>query len=141
MLKLRALALVAGIVGVIVGTWIAYEDAASTSWPTIDGVVQNSTVTPTRRNWRVELQYTYIIQSQTFRGHSYRPGGNLVSSEAKARRISAAYTPGSRVTVHYNPADPRNSALETGLELNDGIMPFIGILGLAYAFWPRRAKG
>ena len=140
MLKLRAVAIVAGIVGIIVGPWMCYDNYRSTSWPTVEGLVQNSTVTPTPRNWRVELSYTYTLGERRFRGSRFRPSGSLVNSEAEARRIADSYPAGSQVTVHYDRDHPTSSALKTGLELNDSFLPLLGILGLTYGFWPRRKK-
>lgn len=140
MLKLRAVAIVTGVIGVTIGPWMAYDDFASASWPAVDGVVKSSTVTPTRRNWRVELSYTYTVQGSQLQGHLYRPSGNLVSSSEDADRLSAAYAPGSPVKVYYEPADPRHSALKTGVETRDAFLPLLGITGLAYGLWPRRAK-
>ncbi len=140
MLKLRAVAVVAGIVGVTVGPWMAYDDFVSASWPSVDGVIRSAGVTPTRRNWRVDLSYTYSVREHPYKGHLYRPSGSLVGSEAQANRICAAYPAGSQVKVYYEPADPRFSALKPGLHLGDAFLPLLGIVGLAYGLWPRRSK-
>ncbi len=138
--KLRVYAILGGIIGVTVGPWIAYDNFASSSWSTAEGVVQSSSVTPTRRNWRVELKYTFNVQGRSVGGYMYRPGGSLVGSEDEAQRLVALYSPGSRVTVYYDPADTRYSALKVGLEPSDAIGPMIGLLALIYGLWPRRAR-
>jgi hypothetical protein len=138
MLKLRAVALVAGIIVVLGGLGNGWDNYASRSWPAVPGKMERSGVTPTQRNYLVELSYVYSVQDHAYRGHYYRRGGNLVSWESTARDIVGQFPPGAEVKVYYDPADPRHSALRTGLEWGDSIMPLLGAAGLVYALWPRK---
>lgn len=124
-----------------IGPWMADSDYTSASWPSVTGTVQNSGVTATPRNYRVELKYRFIVGDHAYSGHQYRPSGSLVDTQNEARAIAAQYPAGAQVKVFYDAQDPRDSALRTGLEMKDAYLPLLGVIGLAYGFWPLKKAG
>lgn len=102
----------------------------SVSWPTVEGVVQRSSVekrTPARFHaggiplhtreggYELIVHYAYTVATRVHVSEQWSFRGNLIledeaSVEAKARQYQEA-TP---VVVHYDPADPSRSVLKTG---------------------------
>lgn len=139
--RLRGVMIFAGIVGLLVGPWIAYDDYASRSWVSASGKVIDSRVEPTPKNYRVVVSYTFDAAGTTYSGHRYRPGSNLSPTEASANEIVAQYPRGSSATVYYDPANPKQSALKAGLDMGDFYLPAFGVVALAFGLlWGRVAK-
>ena len=122
---LCAVVFLSGFSIVIAGIKQGYE---SQSWPTVEGRVLSSEIevskstTRDRATGRDRLTtsyhgrvcYEYVVSGQTFASDciSYKTRGG---SPEQAYMVIAAYPVGSTVTVHYNPAKPAESVLETGV--------------------------
>lgn len=95
----------------------AYREAAQ-NWPTTTGEVISSRVTVRRSgNSRTEhpsVVYTYSVNGQAFTGQIVRAGDQFGATRiiGDAQRIVERYSPGSRVTVFYNPLNPSEACLE-----------------------------
>lgn len=132
-----------GIVAVIDAA-VAYgvrTAVRSADWTPVDGVVTRSQLRIGRKNAvSLDLAYTYTMDGQRLTGHEYQPGPHLFPS-TKWRDVQAALPVGSRVTVHYNPADPAEAVLVPGLKSDVllvllGLTPFNVIaVGLGWAWW------
>ncbi len=139
--RLRVAMMIAGVVGLLVGPWIAYDDYASRSWVSTIGKVIDSRVEPTPRNYRIAVSYTFDAGGKAYSGHRYRPGSNLTSTAGSAEGIVAQYPRGSSATVYYDPANPKQSALKVGLDVDDFYLPGFGVAALAFGLlWGRLAK-
>ena len=93
---------------------------AGETWPTAPGRVTDSRVAShtSFRNGRQITQiagvvkYEYQVMGQTY--ESDKLGfGNAASGRKNANAKVAEYPAGTAVTVHYDPADPSKSVLET----------------------------
>ena len=140
--RLRVAMIIAGVLGLLVGPWIAYEDYASRVWASAIGKVIDSRVEQTPRNYRIVVSYTFGTGGKVYSGHRYRPGSNLISTASSAEGIVAQYPRGSSATVYYDPANPKRSALKVGLDEGDFYLPGFGVAALAFGLlWGRVAKG
>ncbi len=121
-------------------------------WPTVEGKVLSSGVdtrsrqmTPVNRlsYYVPQLRYAYTIGGTNFEGSVIRPGLDMEGHavEADARAHIARYPVGGTVTVHYNPQDPKDAALEGGIAGGArwavvGIgFTLVGIFLLGFMFW------
>src|SRR5260221_4104665 len=89
-------------------------------WPTVRGKVETSTTESyvTREDNREEthyapvVEYVYQVQGHDYRSRQIGLGVAVEGSQFIADKIAAKYPQGSDVTVHYNPDNPSNAALE-----------------------------
>lgn len=155
-----------GIGGFGYGLWAHSRTWSARSWPTVDGVVIESTVESTystrrgksKSRYYAKVTYGYQVKDEKFvsnrvnlvedekkgsgeRGLSSRLG--LIStSKTGAKNVARRYPKGSTVKVFYNPASPDVAALEIKLPalVNLGLwmgLP-IALIGLLAFFWVKR---
>ena len=119
----------------------------ATGYPTTTGVVQESSAVSRGgmgNGCHVQVRYTYELNGQPLTGTRYRYGLERNSRQDIAR-ILTTLTPGSEITVHYNPRDPTDAVLVSGIQSGDlfffhFLMPFncamlLGWIALARAIW------
>lgn len=113
----------------------------SADWTPTDGVVSRSELRHGRKGAvSLDLAYSYTVDGQRLTGRDYQPGPVLFPSK-KWREVHAALPVGSRVLVHYNPADPAEAVLVSGLRPDVllvllALTPFNVIaVGLGCAWW------
>lgn len=104
--------------------WRGWRDKqASAQWPFVDGVIQVCEAqedVPYREHdmpqgqWRLNLRYTYEVAGQPYQGDRLRAMAERFPTEAQARQHEAAFRPGQRVKVYYDPAKPSSSVLIPG---------------------------
>ncbi len=107
--------------------WGFQRAAARTrTWPIIAGQIassgvhefheleQNGHSSRWQTLYRPEVTYNYEIAGVRYTGDKVNMGGAVsASTDALARRVAAKYPVGTAVEVHYNPANPAESMLET----------------------------
>lgn len=123
---------VAGKVILVVGVgfliWSGYtysKASASSGWPSVSGTVVVSEVDKTTQttNSNVKwvfnpiLKYEYKVDGIAYSGERIRFTSFSLSykKEIKAKRVISAYPVGKSVPVFYNPKNPSDSVLVTGV--------------------------
>jgi hypothetical protein len=118
LLAVLVLGLIAG------GVWHVWSrQQASRSWPAVEGEVVSARIVESddgsnngegSRRFTVEVEYTYTLGGQRYRGTRirYAHQGHRERSEAEAEL--AGYAPGRRLKVFHDPADPAQSVLVQG---------------------------
>lgn len=73
---------------------------------------------PGRPGWlnNAVLKYEYNVTGQDFVGKNLTLFPNMVFGKENVKRIEEAYPVGSKVTVYYNPLNPKDAVLEKDLE-------------------------
>jgi Protein of unknown function (DUF3592) len=145
---LVAVCILAGIGVLIYGLLNVAGAIASRSWPTATGQVTASTVTrgssggggTTRSSgYKPHVEYTYRVGERDHHGSRIAFGNDIAKSQSHARQIADRYAVGTAVEVAYDPNDPANSALETGLSLESFAVPGFGVVligaGIAFLLW------
>ena len=112
----------AGIVVVALHT--AWRCARAGGWPTVAGeilqsgledqTVDDSEGTTTTR-YKPRLRYRYAVKGKTYMGHRVSFGFEWHGFQWTAQRIADRYPVGKRVRVRVCPADPSETALESGI--------------------------
>jgi hypothetical protein len=117
--------------------WLA---AATKSWPTVTGVVTASRIDKTTKGnqpapyFSGVVEYSYEVDGTTYRSNRFSYSGLSESSEqSDIRAVIARYVPNRPVTVHYDPANPSQSVLQTGGGLIGWAMIAAGTLFLLFA--------
>jgi len=120
------------VAGLVMAGWVilqVHRGWASASWPTCTGTVLSSTVERTRSastgprrrhnesswRYRCHVSYRYTVAGTVFTGTRIRVSGGASSNPGPAEADAARFPAGAEVQVHYNPADPADALLESGL--------------------------
>jgi len=122
---------------VVMGALEWNRAAASERWPTTNGIVTESRVAESTggrrrgRSYTAKVEYAFQADGRELKGTrvSYRlqPTGHSGASERVAQ-----YPVGASVTVHYDPADPSQSVLETGWDWWNAFPVGIGLFALGF---------
>ena len=110
-----------GAAGVVWSIWELVQALSSSRWSQTEGLVLVSDLQRTRDGdggymYRPEVSYSYQAGGADFVGTRPKFGARIsLSWSGPAARTTRKYPVGSRVTVWYDPADPQESVLETGV--------------------------
>ena len=148
LLLLPFLFMVAGGVMSFFGVRQLMRAQASTTWPTVTGVVTISELGKQMGNERDEsttysadISYDYVANDRSYVNGAVSFDGVRSSDPSTARRLLKRYPVGKQVTVYYNPADPQEAVLEPGLTGGSWFLPSFGALfvgvGIAVFFFLR----
>jgi hypothetical protein len=75
-----------------------------------------------------EICYSYNVLSQEYNSNKIGVFGSLgTSSSVRAFNITKKYPVNSRVTVYYNPDNPKDSVLEQGVKSENIVFLVIGV--------------
>ena len=106
------------------GWRLARRGAATPGWATVEGQVISAEVLEKTgvydgdpyQYFQPKISYAYVVNGKSFTGDTIKFGLELIHypSTDKAREWLAPYPIGAAPLVHYDPADPQNSALELG---------------------------
>ena len=75
------------------------------SWPTVDAAIAGLALDEHRCE---RLEYTYLIEGESYRGHLTRPTAFGV------QRLERRFHPETVIAVHVNPGDPTKSCVPAG---------------------------
>jgi hypothetical protein len=104
----------------------------SRSWPTVPGVIRASEIRlgrtsgAERPSMDVHIEYEYTVGGE--RLVSDRAGFGSPLRVKGMRAMVDRYPAGARVSVAYDPADPRRAVLEPGIQNDVYWMLFVGAL-------------
>jgi hypothetical protein len=99
------------------GEWNRAQAHASRGWPTVPGLVQESRVdskgTQYGRLYRLVLSYHYDLgHREAYDGDMAAFGPSWVKDREAIEALAQKYPVGAKVTVHYDPDDPKTAVLE-----------------------------
>jgi hypothetical protein len=98
------------------GEWNRAQAHASHGWPTVPGVVQESRIdskwSQHRRLFRLVLSYRYEIGRDGYDGDMAMFGPSWLTSRKSTEALAQKYPVGAKVTVHYDPEDPKTAVLD-----------------------------
>jgi len=101
--------------------WYRALAHASRTWPTVHGVVQESKVksklTQYGTLYRLALSYRYEVGRDGYDGDMAEFGPSWVMEKELIEGFAEKYPAGAKVTVHYDPSDPKTSVLEVSDEM------------------------
>lgn len=138
-----------GAVGVgllVAGLRDVYKSSRTQKWPRAPGTVvsaeelQRERPVPeesgggTRIHYEARVHYEYSVGRVHIGSTVVRLGPTETSSEQQVQATLARYLPGQTVQVAYNPKDPTESVLETGVHPLDFTRALIGVILLVLAF-------
>jgi len=118
--------------------WNQFE---SRNYPAITGQITHSELTRSRgrkgrTSYGVAIRYHYVVDDRSLDGTQFRYNANSSSDSTWAARVVSEHPVGSQTRVFYNPHNPQDAVLATGVDGSDlmlmlFLMPFnIIMLGL-----------
>ena len=99
--------------------WI--RDCNTQHWPTASGIIRHSGIhlkeLMNSSRYYATIPYDYQVDGVWYSSTrvSFGDFWNMGNGSMKATRILSCYPEGKKVTVFYDPADPKVAVLETGL--------------------------
>ena len=137
--------LITGIIFSIIGYFIAFNFGtpiidnakSSVSWPTTQGIIQESRVENHIRNkkkvYNSYVKYTYSVDNKNYTSSTVYFGDNHHSTNSNgAYKIVKRYPKGTKVTVSYDPKIHQKSVLEPGAKANSYMVFAIGLIFLGF---------
>ncbi len=118
------------------GAYSAYKFAvelpmaiASNGWPTAEATIAVSKLRSGRKKHKKhDLLYAYRVDGRHYENNDVRFMSHVFGD--KPRVLHRRYPEGDKIIVHYNPQQPSNSVIETGVH----VIGFIGVFLLAALF-------
>lgn len=97
---------------------------AAARWPTTTGTILSSVAEPRRTSaadgraqtatiWSSVIEYSYRVQDRDYHGTRLAFGADVAGPRDLAEKVVARYPVGSKVTVHFDPANPSVAVLDT----------------------------
>ena len=103
----------------------AWRQIQAQGYPSVVGAITHSEVDAHHdgdgTTYSADVKYVYTVDGREHRGDRYRYG-EMASSDRNAHRIVASLPVGKEVPVYYEPADPADAVLKTGIEGSDLFM-------------------
>jgi hypothetical protein len=122
---------------------------ATSSWPTVRGVVVSSEVrwkegSSGTARYVAEITYSYVVNDVKRSSDRIAYTNPRTDSRSDAREITDRYPVGKQVQLHYDPDDPYTAVLEPGASTGAyiavavaGVLMLGGVLVIARAFAPK----
>ena len=119
--------------------WNILQSArASSTWPTVTGLVVSSEVTHRTDSdgadsYQPMVLYRYTVQQVSYDNNTIKFGENSYDSRRQAEQIAARYPAGEPVTVYHHPEQHDQSVLEPGVSAGSYIVLGIGLIFVVVA--------
>lgn len=98
-----------------IGVFLKARETAH--WPTAKATITRSEMKlEPGSNPKALIEYTYAVGEQSYQSNRLRTRGNTESDRADVTALIEKYPVASEVTAYYNPADPAEAFLESGLD-------------------------
>jgi hypothetical protein len=95
-----------------------YRGRQALSWPTVVGRLLECRLHENpdgdSTTWEVKVRYSYAVAGREFEGKRVAFGYSGSGNQKEEKEICEKLQSGSRVMVHYQPSDPRDSVLAAG---------------------------
>jgi hypothetical protein len=92
--------------------------SASARWPTVIGTITESRLAIENdrdgdETYRADIRFAYRVGERDYQGSTVKWGWTAIFAlRSRAAAVLAKYPAGMKVTVHYDPAQPRTAVLE-----------------------------
>jgi hypothetical protein len=118
------------------------NDRATANWPSVEGLIVASRIeafdggirrrrglgqTVIIPSWTPTIDYAFTVAGREYVSRNLRRGTRVGGNKRWAQAIIERYPAGAKVRVLYDPANPEDCGLETGLGLAWSI-PIVGLL-------------
>lgn len=125
--------------GIFLMAWGVYEIKGSNesrNWPSTQGTISSSHISirtskgsnhRTTTTYFPSVLYQYKVDGRHYTSHRIEFGGESGGMKRMAKKVVDKYPSGKKVTVYYNPQDPKYGVLEAGFTWSSLIVFLAGI--------------
>jgi hypothetical protein len=112
------------------GLYRIRADLAASAWPTVEGRVLYSKTGggDSSGNYRTEVRYEYFLEERRHVG-----AASLFGRHDRSLSLSNSHPAGQTVAIHYDPANPAHSVIETGITWHHFMLPLYAVVVLLFA--------
>ena len=112
----------------------------SESWPFTEGEVVSSHVKSRHdsdgdTSYSAAVRYEYEVNGTTYVSRTISFGRKLYFGRASAEDVAAMYPVGEKVTVYYDPNNPKIATLEPGISVGSFIVLGLSAVFLIVGLW------
>lgn len=100
----------------------------SNTWPNVQGVITQSSVTYGGDVYRADICYEFSVDSVLYSGSKISMQDYHSSERALADEIAARFPEGMAVAVYYKSENPDNCILEPGFQISSVAIIMVGLL-------------
>lgn len=105
-----------GLLAIAAFVWTLRRQSAAARWPVVHGEVLEARVDrDADLNKRPYIRYQYQVHGKTYQCDRVYPHGIVATTGNYAAGLVSRYPAAARILVRYNPLDPGDAALQTGL--------------------------
>jgi hypothetical protein len=138
------LTMLVGLILVGVGAALSWKGYASQSWPSIQGTVMKCEVSfpgggrgfrggGTELRTELNISYFFEVDGKPYTGTEFDAGsGSLTGADIQA--MTRQHPPESKITIFYDPSNPRSCLLEPGIRISGFAGSFFGLGFLLMGF-------
>ena len=133
-----------GLIILTIGVFTVKNAMAARKWPTTEGRITSSSVSENRKydsssksyktEFRADISYSYNVNNVEYIGDKLFYGA-VKLSKSTAKKYCDRYPYGAVVDVHYNPENPKQSVLETGIGVRSYMALIIGLVITAFGIY------
>ena len=119
----------------------AYYGYASRSWPSAEGIIDESRIDTQRakndqKKHNLVIRYHYNVDGRPYHNDKAQFLDNVFYPNTSKREVVARFLDGQTVRVHYNPSNPQTAVLIPGFPMVTfigGVL--VGLLFLGIGVW------
>ena len=129
-----------GVILVALFSLFYTSETGTKEWPSAEGVVWTSKVAPQGGATALQFEYRFNVRGTTHRSAIISKGQSpflpeWLQESPDPQEVVAKYPERARVTVYYDPGNPRNSVLEPGVTRLSLLGLAAGILLILLGAW------
>lgn len=131
----------------VIAAWILGNETLSLrrgkqseSWPFTEGEVVSSHVKSRHDSdgdisYSAAVRYEYVVDNTTYVSRTISFGRKLYFGRSSAEEVVATYPVGEKVTVYYDPDNPKIATLEPGISVGSFIVLGLSAVFLIVGLW------
>ncbi len=126
------------------GCWNAWKMISTLFWPSTRGKVIHSSVQSSGRFYSPDIRYEFKVGGKSYASSNFDASQLETGDELEPEKIVRRYKEGTKITVYYNPRNPADCVLKTGIGWPLLIMLFgagVGFSLVGWIFWIGSREG
>jgi hypothetical protein len=107
------------------------EAKSSAQWPSVEGkVTRAQSSRTTGKRFIADVEYHYVVEGKEFKGNRICASDCEWETPQAATLVLGKLSPGQKVPIFYNPADPQQSMLKPGAGFSEYALLGVPVVAL-----------
>lgn len=124
----------AGVAVLVYGVYAVFNAQRAAAWPTVRGEIDACHLESEEKSFAAKVIYTYQVDREVFHGNRIAFGYSATSNRSFHEQIVQKLMTSRYVQVHYNPNQPGQSCLATGVTRQNWLPVVLGAGWLLICF-------